>query len=156
MREERRVVAQQKRYQYIEGNTVRKQMQTEYAPEVRKTVSHTTQKNRDRARHMNLGYVAFLSLMLLATMGVLILYINLNSQVKSSVTTIARKQAILNELKVANDEEYTRIVSSVDLEEIKYIATHELGMHYANEGQIETFSSEDSDYVRQLADIPKE
>ena len=44
--------------------------------------------------------------------------------------------------------------SDVDLEEIKEIAMGQLGMIYAKEGQIETFLSEDSDYVRQLQEIP--
>ena len=48
----------------------------------------------------------------------------------------------------------SRVKSDVDLEEIKEIAMGQLGMIYAKEGQIETFLSEDSDYVRQLQEIP--
>ena len=45
-------------------------------------------------------------------------------------------------------------MSSVDLEEIKRIAISELGMKYAKEGQVITYSGEGSDYVRQYDDIP--
>ena len=42
----------------------------------------------------------------------------------------------------------------MDLEEVKRIAMQELGMRYAEEGQIIRFSGEGSDYIRQVGDIP--
>ena len=60
----------------------------------------------------------------------------------------------MNDLKLANDEEYTKIMSSVDLEEIKRIAIEELGMKYAKDGQVITYSGEGNDYVRQYKEIP--
>ena len=53
-----------------------------------------------------------------------------------------------------NDETYTKIMSEVDLEEIKRIAIGELGMKYAKDGQVITYTGEGSDYVRQYSDIP--
>ena len=53
----------------------------------------------------------------------------------------------------ANDATYSRINSNMDLEEIRDKAINELGMVYAREGQIETFTSENGDYVRQLSQI---
>ena len=61
----------------------------------------------------------------------------------------------LNALKLDNDEEYSRITSSVDLEEVKRIAIQELGMKYAEEGQIVIVEGGGSDYMRQMADIPQ-
>lgn len=61
----------------------------------------------------------------------------------------------LNDLKLANDEEYSRITSSINLEEVRRIAIQELGMQYAQEGQIISFASENNDYVKQMADIPQ-
>ena len=43
----------------------------------------------------------------------------------------------------------------MDLEEIRRTAIQELGMQYAREGQIISFASENSDYVKQMAEIPK-
>ena len=54
-------------------------------------------------------------------------------------------------MKLANDEEYSRITSSIDLEEIKRIAIGELGMTYAKEGQIITYDSVENDYMRQVS-----
>ncbi len=57
-------------------------------------------------------------------------------------------------MRLTNDENYSRITSSVNLEEVRRIAIQELGMRYAEEGQIITFNGEGSDYVRQTGDIP--
>lgn len=139
---------------YVNGNTAR-QLNTGINPNRQPVrVSDTTKKNRERVQKMSFGYVLVLSAAL-AIMGVmLVFYIGLQSQVKSSIKTISRLEAQLNDLKNSNDETENRIKSDVDLEKIKEIAMGQLGMIYAQEGQIETFLSEDSDYVRQLGAIP--
>lgn len=145
----------------IQGNTVRKSnhvIKTDTAKPVHvvpsKKISHAARKNRDKAIHMNLGYVMFLSFALLIAGFILISYIRLQSDITSSVKNIAKLERQLNNLKLDNDEEYSRIVSSVNLDEIKRIAIQELGMTYANEGQIIAYSSKGNDYVRRYAEIP--
>ena len=127
---------------YVAGNTVR---QIDVVEEIhkprRQELSHAVKKNRDKAVYMNLGYVLFLTASLIVAGVVLIGYIRLQSEIT------------LNSLKVANDEEYSRIESSVDLDEIRRIAITELGMTYPDQNQIVTIPDEGSDYVRQLADI---
>lgn len=141
---------------YVQGNTVRKfDVTREIDGKPQTKISNRTRKNRDKAKHMSAGYVFFLSLALVATGYILIYYIGLQSDITNSVQHISRLEKELNDLKLANDEEYSRITSSVDLEEIKRVAIQELGMQYAKEGQIISFSSESSDYVKQMADIPK-
>ncbi len=103
---------------------------------------------------MNPAYVLFLCVALIATGIILVHYIGLQSDITSSVKRISRLESELNELKLANDEEYIRVSSNVDLEEIRRIAIQELGMQYAEEGQIVTFSGDSNDYVKQMADIP--
>ena len=122
----------------------------------KKKISNATRKNREKAVRMNFGYVMFLTLALCVTGYVLAGYIALQSDITSSTKHISRLENQLNELKMTNDEEYSRISSATDLEEIKRIAIGELGMTYAKEGQIITFSTEGNDYVRQLADIPEQ
>lgn len=139
---------------YVQGTAVRR---LETAPQVRQPktgVSNTTRKNREKARHMNPAYVLFLCVALVATGIILVNYIGLQSDITSSVKRISVLESELNELKLANDEEYIRVNSSIDLEEIRRIAIQELGMQYAEEGQIITFSGESNDYVKQMADIP--
>lgn len=140
---------------YIQGNTVRKPDVTrEIEREPRKRLSNTARKNREKAGHMNLGYVLFLSLALIATGWILINYIKLQSDITNSIDLISSLESELNDLKIANDEEYSRIASSIDLEEVRRIAIQELGMKYAKEGQIVTFTSENNDYVKQISSIP--
>ena len=66
---------------------------------------------------------------------VLIGYIRLQSEITASVKHIAAMESTLNSLKVSNDEEYSRIESSVDLDEIRRIAITELGMTYPKANQ---------------------
>ena len=141
---------------YVQGNVVRKPdttSKTQVQP-VKKN-SNTARKNRERAKHMSAGYVLFLCAALIVTGITLTNYIGLQSDITNSVKHISTLEKQLNELKLANDEEYSRITSSVNLEEIRRVAIQELGMQYAGEGQIVAFVSENNDYVKQMADIPQ-
>ena len=138
-----------------DGNTARQldvvsELQKPRAP---KELNHTVKKNRDRAIYMNFGHVLFLTVSLLVAGYILIGYIRLQSEITTSVKRISTMESTLNSLKTANDEEYSRIESSVDLDEIRRIAITELGMVYPNEEQIVSVPDEGNDYVRQVADI---
>lgn len=140
---------------YIQGNTVRKPDVTrELEREPRKKLSNTTRKNREKAENMSPGYVLFLSVALIATGWILINYIKLQSDITNSINQISSLESELNDLRLANDEEYNRITSNIDLEEVRRIAIQELGMTYAQEGQIVKFTSENNDYVKQISAIP--
>ena len=102
---------------------------------------------------MNLPYVLFLVLAMGMAIVMLVGYIQANAAVVNSVEKIASLENKYLNLKADNDEEYNRIVNSVDLDEVKRIAQEELGMHYATEGQIITYTDEMRDYVRQYSDI---
>lgn len=135
---------------YIYGNTVRKteiRRQLEEAP--RRRLSNETRKNREKAHYMSLGYVLFLFAALCTSAIVLINYIQLQAELTTKLETISALERELNNLRLSNDEEYMRINSSLDLEEIRRIAIGELGMTYAQEGQIDTYSNEGHDYMRQ-------
>lgn len=148
---------------YIDGNTVRK-IQSEPAHR-RKTNEDSRNKRTKQQRvqagnrktvkivPMKLGYIAFMVASLCIVCIILMGYVNLQSDVTNRITNISKLESELNQLKMDNDEEYTRIMSEVDLEEIKKIAIQDLGMKYAKEGQIITYSGEGSDYVRQYKDI---
>ncbi len=143
---------QAKRNEYMRGSTapdIRREL--EEAP--RRRVNTNARKNRDKASYMNLPYVLFLVLAVGVTVIVLSAYIKANAQVVESVGEIAALEKEYLNLKADNDEEYSRIINSIDLEEMKRIAQEELGMHYANEGQIITYTNDLSDYVRQYSDI---
>ncbi|MBQ3105146.1 MAG: cell division protein FtsL [Lachnospiraceae bacterium] len=138
---------------YIQGNAVRKLQPSRVLQEPPKKLSHRTRKNRDKALYMNLGYVLFLVVALAVAGMILLGYIRIESEITLSVRNISSLESELNNLKLSNDEAYHRIVSSIDLEEIKRVAIEELGMRYAGEGQIINVTGEGSDYMRQLSDI---
>ncbi|MCM1182071.1 MAG: cell division protein FtsL [Roseburia sp.] len=156
-------------YNYIDGSTVRKAETAPVRREVRRTAPQRAHGSRPhpqgntrrhsrrqvKAAPMNVGYIAVVAGALAVTCIVLIFYIGLQSTITGHINNISRLESELNDLKLSNDELYTKIMSSVDLEEIKRIAVNELGMKYAREGQVITYSGEGSDYVRQYSDIPE-
>lgn len=115
-------------------------------------VSQTTKKNRAHSHAMSPAYVALLLLCLCTAVAVIIWYVNLQSKVTSQVSVINQLESRLNNMKQANDEELLRVENGIDLEEIKRIAIGELGMTYAQEGQIVTYSSEGADYMRKVVE----
>ena len=138
--------------EYIRGTTVRKPNRKQ---DNRPVHVHEPER-RSRRHHMSLGYLLFLSLLMVVMLGTLAWYISLQSQITSSVKNIATLESQLNNLKQDNDEAYNRASGNVDLDEIKRIAIQEYGMTYATEGQIITYSDGGgNDYVRQLAPIPE-
>ncbi len=141
---------------YIDGNTARKLQE---APVRRKNPQHDNVKRQQVRRRvktspMNFGYIFFMMLAMLVVCVVLIGYVELQADITNKINHISQLESQLNELRLENDETYTKIMSSVDLEEVKRIAIQELGMKYAKEGQVITYSGEGSDYVRQYKEIP--
>ena len=136
---------------YLEGSAARelqKGMEDKELPR-KKPLSHRARKNREKASHMNLGYVLFLSAAMAFAVLTLYGYLNLQADIQNCVESISEMESRYNNLKLANDEEYNRINSSVDLEKIKAVAIGELGMTYAREGQIIRVEDSGTDYVRQ-------
>lgn len=140
---------------YVYGNTVRKlDVTTAIEEEPVKRLSDAARKNREKAAHMSLGYVSFLVLAMAVAATVLIGYIKLQSENTMAKEKIAAMESELNDLRLKNNEEYSRVVSDVDLEEVKRIAIEELGMKYAEEGQVIKVEGAKGDYVRQYTDMP--
>lgn len=136
---------------YVYGNTaVDVNVQRQLEEEPRRKISNTTRKNREKASHMSLGYVTFLLVALFTCAVVLINYVQLQSELTKRTEKIADLESDLNSMRLANDEAYSKILSNVDLEEVKRVAIGELGMVYAQEGQIITYTSVGNDYMRQV------
>lgn len=137
---------------YVSGNTVRKLEIARPLEAPRKKPHHEVRKNRDKARHMSAGYVLFLAAALCAAAYILVNYIQLQAELTNRTKSVAQKESQLNSRRIANDEEYNRIINSINLEDIKRIAIGELGMVYAEEGQIITYDSAGRDYMREVSD----
>ena len=136
---------------YVYGNTARRLDVQREMETPRRELSPAVQRNREKARRMSAGYILFLAVALIASSLILVNYIQLKAELTNRTRAVASKESYLNDLKVANDEEYNRIMSGIDLDEIKRIAIGELGMIYAGEEQIIHYANEGNDYMRQVA-----
>jgi len=140
---------------FVEGSTVRytdvrRNPQKQPVPEKR-----VIPGTRPQTHPMSVGYALFLVLAMIVAGSALINYVQMQFELTNNVKQIAKLESELITLTQTNDETYAKIVNSVDLEEVKRIAMGQLGMIYAEEGQIITYSGTGSDYVRQYADIPQ-
>ena len=115
----------------------------------------SVRRTKVKAVPMNKGYIAVVAAAFLIVCGVLMSYVKIQSDITNHINNISELESKLNELRLANDETYTKIMSSVDLEEIKRIAVNELGMKYAKEGQVVQYTGEGNDYVRQYGEVPE-
>lgn len=141
---------------YVSGSAVRKlDVVTAIEEKPVRKLSNATRKNREKATHMSLGYVTFLALAMCLAGAVLIGYIRLQAENTATIKHIAQMESQLNDLKLSNDEEYSRIVGAIDMNEVKRVAIEELGMQYAEAGQIVKVEGAGDDYVRQYKEMPK-
>ena len=142
------------RNQYNYGNTAEKYHEYRLRMEEPiEEINPVVRKNQQKAMFMNLPYVLFLSVAFIALATSAILMIRAQERLKESVNSVSKLENQYVTLKTENDATYDRIVNSVDSAEVKRIATEELGMHYAAQGQIITYAGELDDYVRQYSDI---
>ena len=151
---------------YIGGSAARKlEVQARAARESRRQEKEREQQKyrtirgglREKtSKKSNVLQLSFMVFALIASALIMYQYVSIQSGLESSVTTIASLEKQLATLRQENDEAYSRANATVDLEEVKRVAIQELGMKYAEEGQIIVYSDEGAeDYVRQIAQIPE-
>lgn len=143
---------------YVNGNNaVNYDMgAVEYEAPSRKTLKEIRiAEKKQKKMHMSVLYVSFLVVAIAVLGYTLISYVKLQAEITAINDRISVKETTLNDLTLANDDEYSKMVNEVDMENIRKIAIEELGMVYATEDQVIKYTRENSDYVRQLADIPQ-
>ncbi len=148
---------------YVDGNTVRRlhgepEERRQRAEEARRKKQHrenlkAARRNQEIARNMSFGYVLFCTLATVLVVMASIQYIKIQTDVNTHLKTIANLESQVTDLRADNDAMERRIATSVDIDTIREKASGELGMHYANEGQIKTFSVNEGDYMNQYADL---
>lgn len=144
---------------YIDGNVVRhiqEMPDRDTRRQQRSRTSVKTRRNREKALHITMPYVLFLTAAAIATVFLCVNYLKLQAKGTTYRNQIALLESNLNTARMANDNAYEDAISSVNMEEIKNIAVNELGMVYANEGQVIFYNSQDGDYIRQYGEIPEE
>ena len=138
----------------IEGNTARKVQTLEYPSRERQP----ERRERRHAEKSNVQYVNVLYMIFLAAASCMVLwscvnYLQLQAETTSRVKHIASLETELEDLRKENNDNYTRIMTSVDLDHIRDVAINELGMVYAEPNQVILYGGTD-DYVRQNGSIP--
>ena len=153
---------------YINGNTVREispapvrhpeHRETREEKEERrrkKNRRNAARRNRERALHMNRGYVAFLTICVAISAYAAVTYVQLQANVASHMRNIANLQSQVTNLRADNDARYKAVSTSVDLNYVKDVAMNQLGMRYATEEQIIYYSVDNSNFMDQYSDIPE-
>ena len=151
-RGEEKMAAQAQKNFYIVGNNALAQPQEQRVRE--REVSSQALANRERSLQMNFAYVMFLTIAAVITVLVCVDYLRLQARYTTIQKESTRLEETLGTLRINNDEEYNRIISSVNLEDVKETAIEKLGMVYASEEQIVPYDAEVHDYVRQFQELP--
>lgn len=157
---DKRKISNGKRQTYVDGAAVR-QLRVEELParDRRRAEEQVPQVHRGRkeqVKHLSIGYTLFLVAASALTLWVCAGYLQIQADNTARVKNIAALEAQLSEMRTENDDEYNRVTTSLDLEEVRQIAINELGMVYASADQVVLYDSEGSDYVKQYAEIPQE
>lgn len=148
------------RHEYIYGNTVRRlhavpEPREEIQPEKPKKASRQVRRNRNKAMHMSAGYVVFLTVAAVIALVVCVQFLEMRSGITSQAKEVTRMQQELVTLKDENDTRYDSIMNSISEEEVRERAVNDLGMVYAQAGQIVEYQNPGNDYVKQYEAIPE-
>lgn len=161
-----------RRYTYIEGNTVRRmdampdnweqeqerrrqREQREVQERQRRRRQRAiARRNQDRALIMNRSYVAFLTFAAILTCITAGFYIKLQSDVTIHLESIAALENSVNELRCENDATEKRLATSVKLSDVRSQALA-LGMTYPTEDQIVYYEIDGADFMSQYGEIPE-
>lgn len=136
------------RQSYIYGNVVAK-------PKQNLVLIKNKKKQENKAKSILKRTLIFLELALVLAISVSIAidFLSIKAKNTQAREEIVRLESQLNSLKEENNDNLTKIKSSINLEEIKQRALG-LGMTYSKENQIIYFEEIEDDYVRQVRPIP--
>lgn len=141
---------------YVYGNTVRKEVTVIQKPEKQpKEISQRVRNNRTKALHMSRGYVVFLAVAASVALFACVQYLQLQSEITERSKSITAMQLELENAKEENTTRYNAIVNSMNLEVIRDKAMSELGMVYAEAGQVIEYRNPANHLVTQYANIPE-
>ena len=141
---------------YVYGNTVRKDVTVIQKPEKQpKEISQRVRNNRTKALHMSKRYVVFLAIAASVALFACVRYLQLQSEITERSKHITAMQIELEDAKEENTTRYNAIVNSMNLEVIRDKAMNELGMVYAEAGQVIEYQNPANHLITQYANIPE-
>ena len=152
---------------YVEGSTVRKREYAEAAPKrrereyevpVRRKRPVTYRKaaiKAEKSLAFDFKYTLFLSMAMLIMAAACINMLRIQGRVDKQQKNIRNLQVEIQEIEADNAAHADSLNNMYTLDEIYDIAVNELGMVYAQKGQIVYYDSADEDYVNQYQDVPE-
>ena len=143
--EERERLARREARRREQERRVREERRREEALQRRRELRHAQARVRFS--------VAITMLMMTVLTAAIIGYVRLLSSVTVSSRKISALETQIEKQKTLNDQRLEEIDASINMDEIRSIAINELGMKYADEDQIKTYSSQADDYVHQVAEV---
>ena len=151
---------------YVNGNTVRElEAPVRQTPNTRREIEearrrknrrNAARRNRQRAMEMSMGYVAFLTVCVLMLAFAAVMFIRVQSQMTHHMRSVAALESQVIDMRADNDARYKEITTSVDLQHIKDVAINKLGMSYPTEDIVVYYSIDNSNFMDQYGDIPKQ
>ena len=144
---------------YIGDNLVRRLQEPEL-PNRRRNASREAErrlKARENAQKKEktrrVIFTAITTVVVLVCVVGMLSTISRNNELTSEVSSMENQ---IEELQVLNDSKEYTIDSSVDLSYVIQVATNELGMVRSSASQIKTFTTDATEYVQQVAEVPTE
>ncbi len=149
---------------YIDGSTARK---LEAAPARKKApekrVSRQPEARRkprvnekaQKALAFNLKYTVFVITSVVIMLSACIAMLYMESRVSIQQANINELETQLETIQEENAAYRINLENMYTLDEIYDVATNELGMVYAEKGQIVYYDSANEDYVKQYQDVPE-
>ena len=152
------------RKSYVEGSAVRKIQSiperkglevVRPEEEVKRTSRQkAAARNRQRELRMSPKYVLFLTALTVATALICFQYFGLQASIMNRNERIIELKSEINTISARNDAVEYSISSFIDTKNVIKVATTELGMVKAKKDQVSYYTSSESEYMKQVADIP--
>lgn len=149
---------------YVDGSAARKLEQAPARrtdrevhrnPNTNQQVRRRPSEKAQNALAFNMKYTIFVtaSLVIMALACIAVLY--MESRISLQQANINDLETQLEVIEEENAAYRLSLESMYTLDEIYDVATNELGMVYAEKGQIVYYESADEDYVKQYQDVPE-
>ncbi len=112
-------------------------------------------KRANRALAFDARYTVFVLASVLIMIGACLMMLDMQMGIDAQKANLVSLERQIEEIQTDNEAKRVALENMYSMDEIRKIATSELGMVYAKKGQIIYFESADEDYVRQHMDVPE-
>ena len=147
---------------YAAGSAARKvapqreyEREYERVPQRKKVEKKRLKKRADRALAFNFGYTVFVMASVMVIVGACFMMLNMQMGIDSQKSNLVSLEQQIEEIQTDNEAKRMQLENMYSIEDIRRIATSELGMVYAKKGQIIYYETADEDYVKQHMDVPE-